>query len=157
MKKHYLKRCAAALAACSMMAAAIPNIPTVVASAAENIIKNSTFESGTTGWGTYKESGGSCTLTTESGKLALKVNSVGTKNYAVQFSYSVVPLYKNGKYRLSYDISCTTNRFVECMIQQNGGTYQAYTWEGLDIGPTAKTVEKTFTMEYDTDIMAKLC
>ena len=157
MKKHYLKRCAAAIAACSMMAAAIPAISATYVSAAENIIKNSTFESGTKGWDTYKESGGKCTLTTDSGRLALKVDSVGTKNYAVQFSYSVVPLYKNGKYRLSYDISCTTDRFVESMIQQNGGKYTAYTWKGVDIGPTPKTIDYTFTMEYDTDIMAKLC
>ena len=156
MKKHYFKKCAAALAACSIMASALPVIPTAVSFAAGNIIKNSTFETGTSGWGTYKETGGVCTLTTDSGKLALNISSVGQKNYSVQMFYDIVPLYKNGVYRLKYDISCSTNRYVEAMIQQNGGTYQAYTWKGLNVSPTPQTVDYEFTMEYDTDIMSKL-
>ena len=42
------------------------------------------------------------------------------------------------------------------MIQENGGTYTAYTWKSLSLTPTTQKVETTFTMEYDTDIMAKL-
>jgi endoglucanase len=42
------------------------------------------------------------------------------------------------------------------MIQQNGGTYQAYTWKGLELTSTPQTVDYEFTMEYDTDIMSKL-
>ena len=156
MKKHYFKKCAAALAACSIMASALPVIPTAVSFAAGNIIKNSTFETGTSGWGTYKETGGVCTLTTDSGKLALNISSVGQKNYSVQMFYDIIPLYKNGVYRLKYDISCSTNRYVVAMIQQNGGTYQAYTWKGLNVSPTPQTVDYEFTMEYDTDIMSKL-
>ena len=57
MKTKKIRRFAAAIAACTVMASAMPVIPTT-SLAAGNIISNSTFETGTSGWGTYKESGG---------------------------------------------------------------------------------------------------
>lgn len=155
MKKHTLKRFAAIAAACAVISSAVPSLPAMV-TAASNIISNSTFESGTSGWGTYKESGGACSLSAENGQLALTVSSVGKVNYAVQVYYDIIPLYQNGVYRLKYDISSTTDRYIEAMIQQNGGTYQAYTWKGLELTSVPKTVEYEFTMEAETDIMAKL-
>lgn len=154
MKKSRFRRIAAGIAACVLMGTALPM--TQFTASAANLISNSTFDSGTSDWGTYKESGGACALSTEDGKLALHVTSTGTLNYAVQVYYDIVPLYQNGVYRLTYDISCSTERYVEGMIQQNGGIYQAYTWKGLDIGPTPQTVDYEFTMEAETDIMAKL-
>lgn len=150
-----IRRIAAGIAAAAMLAAAVPAVSAPVF-AAGNIVSNSTFESGTTGWGTYKESGGSCTLTTEGGKLALQIGSVGQKNYSVQMFYDIVPMYKNGVYHLSFDISSSTNRFLECMIQQNGGDYTAYKWLGIDATTGSQHIDEYFTMEYDSDIMAKL-
>ena len=132
MKLGKFKKLTAALAVCAVMASALPVVPNMV-SAASNIISNSTFDSGITGWSTYKESGGVCSLSTENGCLALTVSNVGKVNYAVQVFYDIVPLYQNGVYRLKYDISSSTDRYIEGMIQQNGGTYQAYTWKGLEL------------------------
>lgn len=156
MKKNILRRCAAVLAMCSVMTAAMPLV-SVPALAAQNIISNSTFDSGISGWSTYKESGGSCTLGVEDGKLALKVTKQGKLNYAVQMCYDIVPLYQNGVYRLKFDISSTVPRYVESMIQQNGGTYQAYTWKGIDVTTEPQTIDYEFTMEEETDIMTKFC
>ena len=155
MRKNTFKRCAAMLAACTVMASAMP-VFSMTASAASNLISNSTFESGTSGWGTYKESGGKCSLKTEGGKLALTVSDVGKVNYAVQVFYDIVPLYQNGVYHLKYDISSSTDRFVEGMIQMNGGDYRAYTWKGIELTSEPQTVEYDFTMKDETDIMAKL-
>ena len=155
MKKRTFRRLAAGIAACAMLAMAVPTVQLMPAHAAD-LISNGTFESGTSGWGTYKESGGACSLSTDGGRLALKVTSTGKLTYSVQMYYDIIPLYQNGVYRLKYDISSTQNRYVEGMIQQNGGTYQAYTWKGLSIGPNPTSVDYTFTMEAETDIMAKL-
>lgn len=155
MKSKKFRKIAAAIAACTVMTSALPAVPAVV-SAASNIISNSTFDSGTSGWGTYKESGGVCSLSTENGRLALTVSNVGKVNYAVQVFYDIIPLYQNGVYRLKYDISSSTDRYIEAMIQQNGGTYQAYTWKGLELTSTPQTVDYEFTMEAETDIMSKL-
>ena len=59
MKLGKFKKLTAALAVCAVMASALPVVPNMV-SAASNIISNSTFDSGITGWSTYKESGGVC-------------------------------------------------------------------------------------------------
>lgn len=155
MKSKKFRKLAAAIAACTVMASALPAVPAVV-SAASNIISNSTFDYGTSGWGTYKESGGVCSLGTENGRLALTVSNVGKVNYAVQVYYDIIPLYQNGVYRIKYDISSTTDRYIEAMIQQNGGTYQAYTWKGLELTSTPQTVDYEFTMKAETDIMSKL-
>ena len=153
--KHHLKKYLAILTSCMVLSTAVSALP-ITAEAAANMISNSTFDSGTSGWGIYKESGGKASLSTDSGRLALTVSNVGTLNYAIQMYYDIVPLYQNGVYRLSYEISSSTDRYVECMIQQNGGTYQAYTWKGLDLTSESQTVDYTFTMKADTDIMAKL-
>ena len=59
MKKHTFKRCAAVLAACTMMASAMPVVSmTAFAEGEGNLITNSTFDKGVADWGTYKESGG---------------------------------------------------------------------------------------------------
>ncbi|EWM54990.1 glycoside hydrolase family 9 protein [Ruminococcus flavefaciens] len=155
MKKQVFKKCVAAISACAIMASAMPMI-SIPASAGSNLITNSTFDKGVSDWGTYKESGGVCSLKAEDGKLALTVTNVGKVNYAVQVFYDIVPLYKNGVYRLKYDISSTEDRYIEAMIQQNGGTYQAYTWKGLNLTSEPQTIDYEFTMKQDTDIMAKL-
>ena len=154
MRNHHFRRLAAGLAAGALLTAAVPMTP--LAAAAADLISNSTFDTGSTGWGMYKESGGAATLGTEDGRLALHISSTGKVTYSVQMFYDIIPLYQNAKYRLRYDISCTTQRFVEGMIQQNGGDYTAYTWKGLDIGPEPVSVDYEFTMEDETDIMAKL-
>lgn len=153
-QKHNISRCVAALAACAMMTAALP-IAQISVSAAD-LISNGTFESSTSGWGMYKESGGAASLSSDNGRLALKISNTGKVTYAVQMFYDIIPLYQNGVYRLKYDISSSVDRFVEGMIQQNGGTYQAYTWKGIDLTSEPQTIDYEFTMEAETDIMAKL-
>ena len=93
MKKQVFKKCVAAISACAIMASAMPMI-SIPASAGSNLITNSTFDKGVSDWGTYKESGGVCSLKAEDGKLALTVTKVGKVNYAVQVFYDIVPLYK---------------------------------------------------------------
>lgn len=158
VQKTFIRKCLAAAVSGVMLASAcVVNTGSVTSNAAENLISNSTFESGTSGWGLYKESGGAATLGTENGRLAVNITSLGTVNYAVQPNFDVIPLYKNGVYRLKFDVSCTVDRFIEGMIQQNGGKYTAYTWKGINLTSEMQTVDYEFVMEYDTDIMTKLC
>ncbi len=157
MNRKFRLRLLSALAAVTLLAGTAQSMAPVTGFAAANLISNSTFESGTTDWGIYKESGGAATLSTEDGKLALKISSVGTLNYAVQMYYDIIPLYQNGVYHLHYEISSSVPRYVESMIQQNGGTYQAYTWKGFEVGTEPTVVDYDFTMEEETDIMTKFC
>ena len=144
------------LLSCMLLTSGLGAMPTTQASAA-NLIKNSTFDSGTSDWGIYKESGGSATLSTDNGRLAMNITSLGSVSYACQLYYDIIPLYENGVYRLSYEISSSVPRYVEGMIQQNGGEYTAYVWDGINLTTETQTIEHEFTMSYETDIMAKLC
>ena len=116
MHRHIFQKSIAAIAAGAIAATSFAVLPSFSASAATTIL-SSDFSNGSSGWSTYKASGGSCSLGVENGKLALTVNSVGTLNYSVQVGYDVVPLYQNGVYRLKYDISSTEDCTVEQMIQ----------------------------------------
>lgn len=157
MKKHFCKRLLSALTAGIMLAAAAQTAVPMTGLAAKNLVSNSTFDTGTSGWAIYKESGGAGKLSVDDGRLALNVTSRGKLNYAVQLYYDIIPLYQNAIYHVHYEISSTVDRYVEAMIQQNGGTYQAYTWKGLDITSEPFVMDYTFRMEKETDIMAKLC
>ncbi len=141
----------------SLLLASANLIPLGATAEVENLISNSTFETSTTDWYKYTASGGDATLTTEDGKLALNVNSVGTLNYGVQLYYDILPLYENGEYHLQFDISSDVDRYVECMLQQNGGTYTAYHWEGITLTANeTQTIDVTFTMNYETDFFSRL-
>lgn len=158
VQKAFIRKClAAAMSGVMLSSVCAVNMGSVTSNAAENLISNSTFESGTSGWALYKESGGAATLSTENGRLAVNITSLGKVNYAVQPNFDVIPLYKNGVYRLKFDVSCTVDRFIEGMIQQNGGKYTAYTWKGINLTSEMQTIDYEFVMEYDTDIMTKLC
>lgn len=156
MKKKRMTKLLAAILSGVLLTSALPAVSPVSVLAADNLISNSTFSSGTSGWGMYKESGGAATLSTEDGKLALHVTNTGKLTYSVQLNYDIIPLYKNGVYHLSYEISSDTDRYVEGMIQQNGGTYQSYTWKGLNLTSEPQKVDYEFTMKADTDIMSKM-
>ncbi|MCM1007909.1 MAG: glycoside hydrolase family 9 protein [Ruminococcus flavefaciens] len=154
MKHKVLKKCISLLCAAAMISSVVTFVP--VSAENENLVSNSTFDYNTSGWGTYYQSGGECSVTSKNGQLALNVASAGTVSYSVQLFYDIIPLYKNGVYRISYDISSDKDCTVQGGIQQNGGNYQAYTWEDLSLTSETQTVDYTFTMEYDTDIMSRL-
>ncbi len=158
VKKAFIRKClAAAMSGVMLASVCAVNTGSITVNAAENLISNSTFDSGISGWGLYKESGGAATISADNGRLAVNITSLGSVNYAVQPNFETIPLYKNGVYRLKFDVSCTVDRFIEGMIQQNGGKYTAYTWKGINLTSEMQTVDYEFVMEYDTDIMTKLC
>lgn len=156
MKKNTFKRCMAAIAATVVMGSAMP-VVTAPVFAADNIIRNPDFETGVKEWGVYNQTGGKYKLAGEDGMLALTVLNRGTVSYSVQLNQPTVRLYKNGVYRFSFDACATVDRFIEGMIQMDGGDYRAYVWQGCELTTEMQTFEKEFVMEDDTDIMAKLC
>lgn len=123
----------------------------------DNFVKNATFDENTEKWGFYSESGGEGTVSHEDGKLALKITSLGTLNYAVQiYSEDIMKIEKDREYRVRYEISCTEKRSIEVMLQQNGGSYQCYSWKKVDLTPGTQVLDYSFTMDSTTDDNVKL-
>ncbi|MDD5901386.1 MAG: glycoside hydrolase family 9 protein [Lachnospiraceae bacterium] len=124
---------------------------------ANNVVKNAVFDSDVSGWGLYKESGGEGTVSVENGQLALTITSLGTLNYAVQiYPEDIITLEQGREYRIRYEISSTEKRSIEVMIQQNGGSYQTYSWKKVDLKPEPQRLDYTFTMTSPTDANTKL-
>lgn len=157
MKKNNFKRCLATLASVVIMGSAMPVVTAAPIYAADNIIRNPGMDDGTKNWGVYKESGGKYTLAEEDGALALTVLDRGKVNYAVQLNQPTIKLYQGGVYRFSFDVRSTVDRYIEGMIQMDGGDYRSYVWMGCDVTTEMQTFEKEFVMEEETDIMSKLC
>ena len=150
--KKMVAKCLALFCAAAMCTVS----PVPIVSAADSLVSNGTFESGKSGWDTYHQTGGVCSLGTDGGRLALKVTSVGDVAWAVQVYYDIIPLYQNGVYRLSYEISSTVDRNVTGMLQMNGGDYRAYTSKNLTLTTEPQKIDYEFTMKDETDIMARL-
>lgn len=157
MKKSNFKRCLAAIAAAVVMGSAMPVVTAAPVMAAENIIRNPDFETGVKNWGVYNVSGGKYTLKGEDGMLALTVLNRGQVSYSVQLNQPTVKLYQGGVYRFSFDVKSTVDRYIEGMIQMDGGDYRSYVWMGCDVTSEMQTFKKEFVMEEETDIMSKLC
>lgn len=122
----------------------------------ENLIKNGDFSEGVDSWGNYASQGGDFDVTCEDGALKANIKDTGKVNYANQVSQGGFPLYKGGKYRLTFDISSTTEREIYYCIQMNGGDYHSYVGDQIKIDPETKTVSVDFTMTEDTDLAPAL-
>ncbi|WP_049962577.1 glycoside hydrolase family 9 protein [Ruminococcus sp. HUN007] len=122
----------------------------------KNLIENPECTS-TKGFGLYLAGGADATLSAKDGALDVSISEVGTLNYGVQLNYPIIPLYKNGVYKLSFDIKSDVERYTEAMIQMDGGDYRSYVWTDCNVTTEWQTVEKKFTMEEDSDIAGKLC
>lgn len=84
-----------------------------------------------------------------------KITNTGDLDYSVQLYYNGLPLYQGGVYALQFDISSTVPRTAEVMLQENGGDYTAYFWKSLSLTEETQTVEVTFTMKEETDLVSK--
>ena len=121
-----------------------------------NLIKNGDFSDGLTKWGSYTTDGGELDLSCEDEELKAKIINCGEINYGVQVSQNNFPLYKNGVYRISFDVSSTVDREIYYGIQMNGGDYRSYAGENVEIGPDKKKVTLDFTMNEESDMAPAL-
>ena len=168
MNKFAIKAAAVCLSAAMMSAAMFPSVSNVKDSAKNSIVYAAGSKVGqnlietpdcssTKGYGLYLAGGAVATLSSKDGALDVSISNVGTLNYGVQLNHAIIPLYKNGVYKLSFDIKSDVERYTEALIQMDGGDYTSYVWTDCDVTTEWQTVEKEFTMEYDSDICSKLC
>jgi len=123
----------------------------------ENLIPNGDFFESSSKWGIYQESGGGAIYSMK-GKLDIIVNSPGRKAHSVQIYCDGFKLLCGGEYEISFDISSSVDRTLECRIQLNGGDYHPYfDDENIDVGPEETHYSAKFTMEDESDPAPRLC
>lgn len=122
----------------------------------KELIENGDFSAGIGDWSIYVAGGADAEMTVQDGELVVSIADAGTLSYGVQPYYSGIPMYKNGVYRLQFDVSSTISRTIDYRIQQDGGTYASYVSGNPQVGEDVKHIDTTFTMRAETDKRAKL-
>lgn len=157
--KQLMKRAASIAAGLAMLAALIP-APALLAATAEDpveLVSNSTFDDGTTdGWGMFLAGGGAGSMSVTDGQLAIQIDGLGILNYGVQAYTDLIPLYENGIYRISFDISSTLDCKIEYMVQEEGGDYTCYYWRQTIATSEQKHISFDFPMTKPTDLYTKI-
>lgn len=148
MKFQLIKKWMSVLVSASLMTSVIGSVP--VYAETGNLITNSTFDYNIDGWGLYNHSDASASALYENGMLAMTVSSLGSVNYAVQLYSNPVTLSQGSYYKLSLDIYSTQERYIDVIVQQDGGSYQAYGAQGVTLSSEAQTVSFVFSMEAET-------
>ena len=123
-----------------------------------NIIPMGSFDSDSSHWNMYKESGGSATYSITGGKLKVRISKPGKKSHSVQIYCDGFELLSGGRYRMNFDISSTVPRTLEWRIQLNGGDYHPYVcYTDVEIDSDIQTISCDFTMEGTSDPSPRLC
>ena len=107
-------------------------------------------DGGLDGFMTYVNTG-SCELENEDGKLAVKIASCGTLDYANQAYLDGFALNENCAYTYSFDVSCDIERDLEYRLQLNGGDYHAYCSDRITVGPQETHISIDWVMNEPSD------
>ena len=121
-----------------------------------NLIENSSFDTDLEGWGNFTTDGGEGEVTLEDGALKAQINDCGKVEYSMQVFYDGFKIYKNGKYRLEFDVSSSSDRTIDYRIQRNGGDYRSYVDGQVKTNKDVQTISKDFVMTDENDVSPRL-
>lgn len=121
-----------------------------------NLIENGNFDTDLSGWGDFTTDGGKGEVTLEDGAIKAQVNDCGKVEYSMQIFYDGFKIYKNGTYRLEFDISSTIDRTIDYRIQLNRGDYRAYVDGKVSTTKEVQKVSKDFVMTEENDVSPRL-
>ena len=123
----------------------------------KNLIEFGHFTGGIEPWMLYKNGGKAELRHIKEGELEVAIESTGRIQYGIQPYYDGFTLYQGGEYKFSFDVRSTIPRELEWRIQLNGGDYHAYVGDFIKVTDQVSHIEKTFTMNEDTDFNPRLC
>lgn len=122
-----------------------------------NQVVNGDFAEESNPWQTYTN-GGKCSISrTDTGELQVKIESVGSLDYACQIYYDGFTLDEGCKYKVAFDASSSIERTIQWRVQINGGDYHAYSIEEIPITTEMSHYEVEFTMEEASDPAPRMC
>ena len=105
----------------------------------------------------FYTNGGKGSLEWKDEQLVVNIQDNGKVEHGVQIYYDGFAVNQGSVYELSFDVSSTIERQIDCRIQKNGGDYHAYKLETLDLTPDTQHVDIEFTMEETSDPAPRFC
>jgi len=121
-----------------------------------NLIENGNFDTDLSGWGSFTTNGGIGEVSLEDGAIKVQVTTCGSVAYSVQINNDSFKIYKNGKYRLEFDVSSTIDRKIDYRIQLNRGDYRSYVDGQVSTTKDIKKVSQDFVMTEINDMSPRL-
>ena len=126
------------------------------------LIKNGSFNDGTTGYTVYVDSSASASYVVDSLKddnaLAVTVKDTGDADWKIQIKQENVKLEKGKTYKLKFKAKSTLDRQIRVIMQgQEDRGWDVYSSDNIvNLTNEYQIFEDTFTMEKDTDAAAFL-
>lgn len=121
-----------------------------------NLIENGNFDKDLAGWGNFITDGGIGEVSLEDGAIKAQVTNCGNVAHSMQIYNDGFKIYKNGKYRLEFDVSSTIDRKIDYRIQLNRGDYSAYVEGRVNATKEVQKVSQDFVMTEENDISPRL-
>ena len=124
------------------------------------LIKNGSFNDGTTGYTIYVDSSAKASYVVDSLKddnaLAVTINDTGDADWKVQIKQENIKLEKGKTYKLKFKAKSSLDRQIRVMMQgQENRDWSVYSNDNIvDLTKDYQTFEDTFTMNKDTDTAA---
>ncbi|MEE1217530.1 MAG: carbohydrate binding domain-containing protein [Agathobacter sp.] len=124
------------------------------------LIKNGSFNDGTTGYTVYIDSSAKASYVVDSLKddnaLAVTINDTGDQDWKVQIKQENIKLEKGKTYKLKFKAKSSLNRQIRVVMQgQENRGWSVYSNDNIvDLTNEYQTFEDTFTMNEDTDTAA---
>ena len=126
------------------------------------LIKNGSFNAGTTGYTVYVDSSAKASYVVDSLKddnaLAVTIDDTGDQDWKVQIKQENVMLEKGKTYKLKFKAKSSLERQIRVVMQgQEDRDWSVYSDDNIiDLTNEYQTFEDTFTMKEDTDKAAFL-
>ncbi len=130
-------------------------LPCGAVRAEEEIVHIDFDDGGLDGFTTYVNTG-DCDLSNDDGRLAVRIRSCGSLDYANQAYWDGFSLEQGCEYIYSFDISCDITRDLYYRLQLNGGDYHAYETDLIEAGPEVRHISTEWTMTEETDPAPRL-
>ena len=124
------------------------------------LVKNGSFNDGTTGYTVYVDSSAKASYVVDSLKddnaLAVTINDTGDADWKVQIKQENIKLEKGKTYKLKFKAKSSLNRQIRVVMQgQENRDWSVYSSDNIvDLTNEYQTFEDTFTMNEDTDTAA---
>lgn len=147
MRNKFLSKAVSVFLTALILVGAIFCVP--ISADSTNIIRNSTFDSNVRNWGFWTSGTGEAEIKCEDSKLVLYVLDPGTKSWDIQLWHEYVRLYKNGKYKISFDISASTDMKISFYLEGE----KSYIKETIEVSKNTYTYKTDLEMLAETDLM----
>ena len=124
------------------------------------LVKNGSFNDGTTGYTIYVDSSAKASYVVDSLKdnnaLAVTINDTGDQDWKVQIKQENIKLEKGKTYKLKFKAKSSLNRQIRVVMQgQENRGWSVYSSDNIvNLTNEYQTFEDTFTMNEDTDTAA---